>query len=70
MLIEKGIEIDSPEYRKKCKRFFEAIYSRNTDEMDGSWFSGNSEAKKETFDAIDVSFQPLNKKISLLTIER
>ena len=48
----------------------EAIYGRNTDEMDGSQFSGNSEARKVTFDAIAGSFQLLNEKISLLTIER
>ena len=48
----------------------EAIYGRNTDEMDGSQFSGNSKARKETFDAIAGSFQLLNEKISLLTIER
>ena len=48
----------------------EAIYCRNTDEMNGSQFSGNSEARKVTFDAIAGSFQLLNEKISLLTIER
>ena len=68
---KRGIEIDSPEYLKKCKRFLRnAIYGRNTDEMDGSQFSGNLEARKETFDAIAGSFQLLNEKISLLTIER
>ena len=40
----------------------EAIYGRNTDEMDGSQFSGNSEARKETFDTIAGSFQLLNEK--------